>query len=580
MGSIRNVQELKALLDPVAIYGDYVRLQRRGRRAFGLCPFHREKTPSFSVDVESGLFYCFGCHKGGDLIQFIQEIEACTFQEAAELLAGKAGATLSFHPGKSPPGTDKKETLRKVIKAAEEYYRACLEGAAPGSPVQQYMKQRGIDSATAAELGLGYAPPGGGVLAALRRGGARVEDAAEAGLVFEKGRRGEYRERFRNRLMFPILDNMGRTVGFGGRTLGDDSAKYLNSPENPVFQKRDLLYGLSWTKDEIRKTRTAVFVEGYMDFLALYRAGFRNAAATLGTSLTSAQAALIKRYADRVLLSYDSDNAGLEAARRAILPLLAQGLKIHIVKLPAGKDPDECIGKAGAEAYRKALEDAPPFFLYLVEEVQESAELHTVEGRVRFIDTLMEYLSAVPDSLERQEYAKEIAGRTGLDPNQVLRRLSETMRGKKDERFAGVPSKAYSIPVSEQLLVKGFMKFPDQAARLYEGMSVELRARLSVRSLLETMARGGRPEDPEQLALLAFIEHGCHETASPEALKAAVRSLEVDFLKSRQRRISQQLKDASARKDSSLVQILTREMMAIASQVRDLERGSGAQTVQ
>ncbi|MEJ2421239.1 MAG: DNA primase [Acidobacteriota bacterium] len=499
MGSIRNVQELKALLDPVAIYGDYVRLQRRGRRAFGLCPFHREKTPSFSVDVESGLFYCFGCHKGGDLIQFIQEIEACTFQEAAELLAGKAGATLSFHPGKSPPGTDKKETLRKVIKAAEEYYRACLEGAAPGSPVQQYMKQRGIDSATAAELGLGYAPPGGGVLAALRRGGARVEDAAEAGLVFEKGRRGEYRERFRNRLMFPILDNMGRTVGFGGRTLGDDSAKYLNSPENPVFQKRDLLYGLSWTKDEIRKTRTAVFVEGYMDFLALYRAGFRNAAATLGTSLTSAQAALIKRYADRVLLSYDSDNAGLEAARRAILPLLAQGLKIHIVKLPAGKDPDECIGK---------------------------------------------------------------------------------MRGKKDERFAGVPSKAYSIPVSEQLLVKGFMKFPDQAARLYEGMSVELRARLSVRSLLETMARGGRPEDPEQLALLAFIEHGCHETASPEALKAAVRSLEVDFLKSRQRRISQQLKDASARKDSSLVQILTREMMAIASQVRDLERGSGAQTVQ
>jgi len=572
MGTVHTIQELKNLLDPLAIYGEYVRLTRKGRRSSGLCPFHREKTPSFSVDGETGLFYCFGCHKGGDLLQFVQEAEGCSFSEALEILASRAGVTLDTGRGRGTGpqmAPDRKEILRKVLATAELFYREALKEQPAGSAVRSYLVRRGIAPAAEERFGLGFAPPAGGLMARLAKEGYRTADAVEAGLVLERDRGGSS-ERFRNRLLFPIRDALGRTVGFGGRALGDDEPKYLNSPETPVFQKRDVLFGLCWTKEAVRRSGTAVLVEGYMDFVTAYGSGVDNAVAGLGTALAQGQAALLSRYAREVVLCYDSDTAGREAARRSAPILLGQGLGLRVVTLPAGKDPDDCVREAGAEALRGAVAGARPFFEHLVEQAQASAVLSTVEGRVAFVDSLAEHLLAVADPLKRQEYAKEVAGRAGLDPDGVLRRVLESARGRKDETPAPV-GKAPEVPVNEQMLVKGLTRCPAEARPLVETLGVEVLGSLTVGPLLKRLLAGEGPEGPAQTAVLAFIEHSCHEAATPEAVATAVRSLRRQHLVEKQRRIRQQIAEAGQRGDLALVQVLNREMMAVATEVRGLE---------
>lgn len=573
MGSVHSVAELKNLVDTLAVYGEYVRLTRKGRRSAGLCPFHREKTPSFSVDSETGLFYCFGCHKGGDLLQFVQDVEGCSFPEAMEILAARAGVTLelSRSRGSGPAmAPDRKETLRKCLASAARFYRAALKGLPPESPVRGYMERRGIRPAEEDRFGLGFAPPSGGLLAHLSKEGFRPAEAIEAGLVLERDR-GAVAERFRNRLLFPIQDTLGRVVGFGGRSLGDEEPKYLNSPETPVFQKRELLFGLCFTKDAVRKTGTAVLTEGYMDFVAAYGAGVDNAVAGLGTALAPGQAALLSRYAKEVVLCYDADNAGREAAKRAAPILFGHGLALRVVSLPAGKDPDDCVRQAGASAFREAVTQARPFFDHLVEQAQAAAVFTTVEGRVAFVDSLSETLLAVPDPLKRQEYAKEVAGRAGLDPNQILRRLSEASRGRKEEAPSAV-TQTPEVPRDEQILIKGLLRFPEQAAPVVESLGRELRQSLKTGPLLESlMSVGGGPQGPAEMALLAFIEHSCHEAANPESLQAAARNLRGAFLQEKTRRIRQQIADAGQRGDLALVQVLNREMMAVAEEARSLK---------
>ncbi len=573
MGVVQSIQELKGLLDPLAVYGEYVRLTRRGRRSTGLCPFHKEKTPSFSVDGETGLFYCFGCHRGGDLLRFVQEAEGCSFAEALELLASRAGVTLASGGARSAPagtGQDRKELLRKLLAAAERYYRAALKAEPAAGAVRAYLVRRGLDAAAEEAYALGYAPPRGGLLAQLAKEGFKPGEASEAGLVLERDR-GEWGERFRNRLLFPIRDAMGRTVGFGGRALGDDEPKYLNSPETPVFLKREVLFGLCWTKEAIRRRGRAVLVEGYMDFVAAHRAGVADVVAGLGTALAQGQAALLARYAKEVVLSYDADAAGAAAAKRAVPVLLGQGLSVKVATFPQGKDPDDCVRAAGAEAYRAAVDGAAPFFRHLVEQAQGEAVLTSVEGRVAFLDSLAEFLMAVPDPLERQEHAREVAGRAGLDPNQVLRRLADAAKGQKVPAAGAAPAeKAPEVPVNEQMLVKGLRRFPEEGARLAAALGPELRGKLAVGPLLERLAAGAEPEEPAQVALLAFIENSCHETVTVEAVRAAARSLQVAHLTERQRRIRQQIEDASRRHDHGLVQVLNREMMAVLDEVRSL----------
>lgn len=572
MASVNSVQELKNLVDPIGVYGEYVRLARKGKRSLGLCPFHREKTPSFSVDQETGLFYCFGCHKGGDLLRFLQDVEGCSFGEALEILANRAGVTLSLTTGRSggfPNAPDRKERLRKALASAERYYRAALKSEQKGSPVRAYLENRGLDGTAVETFALGYAPLSSGLLNHLAGEGFSPEEAMECGLVVEREQGGRA-ERFRNRLLFPIRDAMGRTVGFGGRAIDAQEPKYLNSPETPVFQKRDVLFGLCWTKEEIRKKGQAVLVEGYMDFVSAYRAGVLNVVAGLGTALSTGQAALLGRYAKEVVLNYDGDSAGLTAAQRAVPILLNHSLAVRVASLPAGKDPDECIKSAGAEAYRQAVADSVPFFRFLVEQAQAKAVLGSVDGRVAFVDSLADYLAAVPDPMARQEFAGETAGRAGLDPNQVLRRLNDKTRGQKDVAAENPAQEPLRVPMNEQMLIKGLRLFPKEGAALCANLPEELRKALVIAPLLDDLAKGKEPQEPARLAMLAFIDNSCDDTLTLNNFQSAVRSLRAEHLLEKNRRIRHQIEDAIQRRDTRLVEILQREITAIAQEVRGL----------
>lgn len=572
MATAHTADELKALIEPQAIYQDYVKLARRGRRSVGLCPFHKEKTPSFSVDLENGLFYCFGCHKGGDLLQFIQEMEHCSFPEAMEILARKGG--VSYEPrgaGKSP-APDRRDRLRKLLQAASAYYRAALKGAPAESPVRQYVKRRGILPATEEALGLGFAPPAGGLLSQLSREGFTAEEAQEVGLVLERGR-GEWSERFRNRLIFPIVDLMGRTVGFGGRALGDEEPKYLNSPESPVFQKREVLYGLNLTKGAAKEREQLLIVEGYMDFLAVTQAGVPFAAATLGTALAEGQIRLIKRYAKEVVLNFDQDPAGLAASKRAIQLLLAEGLRIKVAAVPDGKDPDEFIRRNGAQAYARLVERALPFFDFVVERARPALEGGDVAAKMAFVEELTPYLSSVSDALERQEYAKEAAGRAGLDPGLVLKRLAKAAAGAPQAGPA--PAARAPVPVVEQVLVRGLLAFPEEGPKVVGKLPAEALRDLQLAPLVQSLLRDGRPEGPEQTALLALVQNSCHEAQTVGDLESAVDAVREKHLRQKERAIQQQIREASRRKDYSLVQILNREKMALLREIQAIERPLG-----
>lgn len=571
MTTVHSVDELKSLIDPLAVYQDYVRLTRRGKRSTGLCPFHKEKTPSFSVDADNGLFYCFGCHKGGDLIQFLQEIESCSFPEALELLARKAGVTLERRGPRTPDqAPDRKERLRKVLACAAEFYRESLNAAGDSSPVQAYIRKRGIRPETAARLGLGYAPPTG-LMRHLSRNGFKAGEGEEAGLLLER-RRGEWSERFHHRLIFPIQDIMGRTVGFGGRSLGSEEPKYYNSPESPVFQKRELLYGLNLTKGTVRSKEQIVLTEGYMDFLAVTQAGVDNAAATLGTALAEGQVRLIKRYAREVVLNFDQDAAGLAAAKRAIQLLLAEGLRIRVSVVPDGKDPDEFIKMNGAEAYKELLGRALPFFDFLVERAEGDLAQGGVPARMQFLEDLLPYLTAVADPIERQEYAKEISGRTGIEPSLILRRLARETAHVKDEPPATAPVRGASVPVAEQILVKGAMTFPEAAGQLLSTLPEEAVKDLSVGPLMGSLIERGAPQGADQTALLALIQNSCHEAPTESDFANAVHMILGVHLKKRERKIQQKIKEASLRKDFGLIQILNREKITVLEQIQSLER--------
>lgn len=573
MATVRSVEELKSLIDPIAVYQDYVRLTRRGRRSLGLCPFHKEKTPSFSVDGDNGLFYCFGCHKGGDVLHFLQEMESCDFREAAEILARKAGVTMEFgHGTPRDQAPDRKERLRSLLEAAQGSFRKALEEAPPGSQVRRYCERRGIRPETAEALGLGFARPSGDLLAHLSRMGFKADEALEAGLVVDRGG-GAWAERFRNRLTFPIRDVMGRTVGFGGRALGDEEPKYLNSPESPVFQKRDVLYGLSLTKQAVRGAEQILLVEGYMDFLSAYQAGVTNVAATLGTALADGQVRLVKRYAREVVLGFDQDAAGLEAAKRAILLLLAEDLKIKVVVVPDGKDPDEFIGQHGPEAYRKLLEGAAPFFDFLVEAAERTVPSKDAAGKRAVTDRMAEYLGAVANPIERQEYAARVAGRLGIEPSLVLRSVAASQsHGKAAPVTAAAAEEA--VPVAEQILLKGALAFPEACRKVMSGLEPALVDGLVTGRLLRAVLEGRTEGASDQSRLLASIQHGCHEVPTEKDMEQAAARLRIMYLRTKERQVIQQIKEASQKHDDSLIGILLRERSSLAEHIYALERSN------
>ncbi len=354
-----EIDEIKSKLDIVEVVGDYVKLVRKGTRFWGCCPFHNEKTPSFTVSSEKQSFHCFGCGKGGDVFSFVQEMEHLDFRETLERLAERAGVKLQ--PGKGNFADTK--VKKNILADAQEFFRKSYD--TPGAGVARaYLDRRNISYETAAAFGIGWAPDAWNSLSSiLQAKGYKEKELIDSGLV-SQGSKGIY-DRFRGRVMFPIYNFSDKLIGFGGRAIAGEDAKYLNSPESEVFNKRNNLYLMNKAKLEMHRVNSAILVEGYMDAIRCHLCGFTNAVASLGTALTEQQAMLIKRMTDRCYICYDSDGAGQEAALRGMYILQKQGVSVRVAKLDGGKDPDEILQLGdGPERFKKALEDAAPLPVY------------------------------------------------------------------------------------------------------------------------------------------------------------------------------------------------------------------------
>jgi len=445
-----DLDEIRARSDIVEVVSQYVALKRTGKNFKGLCPFHAEKTPSFTVNPSLQRWRCFGCGLYGDVFDFIMRIENVTFVEAARLLAERLG--LEFHTTGSASAQqqkDRREQILQVNRIAAQFFRDMLKRY----PLpQRVLQQRGVTPETQERFGIGYAPPEWSALTNLiKTKRMPLTIAAEAGLIVQ-GESGEYYDRFRDRLMFPIWDRQGRVVAFGGRALGEATPKYLNSPETPLFRKSRTIYALHLARERMMAERTALLLEGYMDVVAAHQAGFTHAIASMGTSLTEEQIGILSRLVSRVIVVYDSDNAGIEAAKRAAEILQQHHMDVLVARLPDGEDPDSLLRRLGASALQECIDKAEPLTAFLLHNLQRRYELQTVEGRMKVLKEAIPILAAIPSGIERDRYITQLAPlhpayfSNPSKPEELIRREVERflrykqMEGKKEQTAQDTPA--------------------------------------------------------------------------------------------------------------------------------------------
>jgi DNA primase len=415
-------EEVKTQADILRIISDYVSLKKRGINYVACCPFHSEKTPSFNVNPNRGIFKCFGCNTGGDVFGFIMQIEGCSYPEAIRIVAGKCGIPI--------PVVEETEDYQKIARDREtvlqlnewaaEYFESQLE-TDEGTQARDYIQSRTITDDTRRLFRIGYAPDRwDGLINHLKEKGATPEDIHTAGLAILKEQGGFY-DRFRGRVMFPITDSQGRIIAFGGRIISEGEPKYLNSPETPVYTKGNNLFGLAQSKNDIRRLGFAILVEGYLDCIIPYQAGVTNIAASLGTALTDSQVRLLRRYMDQpqIVVNFDSDSAGQSATMRSIEMLLVEGFKVNILTMPTGKDPDEYVRTNGAQAFLGLLKTTQPYIEYVIDTTTAQFDIRRPSGKVEAINAILPHLARMRDKVARADYAEQIANRLKVDSRAI-----------------------------------------------------------------------------------------------------------------------------------------------------------------
>ena len=425
------------------VVGQYVSLKRSGANMFGLCPFHGEKTASFSVAPDKGIYYCFGCHKGGGAINFMMEVEGLSYPDAVRKLAQRVGMEVP-EDEQYQSRYRQQERLWALMKEAARYFHGQLYSPA-GVEGLAYAQKRGMPKGTLTKFGIGFAPnTWNGLCDAMRAKGYTDQELKDAGLVSEKN--GRIYDRFRNRLMFPIIDTRGNIIGFGGRVMDDSTPKYLNSPETLIFNKRKNLFGLNLAKKS--KLGYLILVEGYMDAIALHQYGFDCAVASLGTSLTEEHATLLSRYTEQVYLIYDADEAGQRAAQRAIPMLERAGLRIKVLKIRDAKDPDEFLKKFGPDKFKLLLEESANRVEYQLGVIRGKYDIREDDQRIRYVHEAAELISTLGSSVQREVYGGRVAEIAGismdamkLEVNKAFKRRMAIER-KKKERENLAPAKA------------------------------------------------------------------------------------------------------------------------------------------
>ena len=444
--------------DIVRVVSDYVSLKKRGANYLACCPFHSEKTPSFTVHAGKGLFKCFGCGAGGSIFDFIMRIEGCGFPESVRIVAEKSGIPI--------PVVEETEDHKKIARAREsilrlnewaaEFYEGQLNNSEDGASARDYVFSRGIKEDTTKLFRLGYAPDRWDALTNhLKDRGATTDELHNSGLAVLKESGGFY-DRFRARLIFPITDPQGRVIAFGGRVMGEGEPKYLNSPETTVYTKGRNLFGLVHSKSEIRNLGFAILVEGYLDYIIPFQEGVQNIVASLGTALTDGQVRLLRRYMDQpqIVVNFDPDSAGQAATMRSIDVLLAEGFKVNILRMPTKQDPDAFVRAHGVERFRELLKTTQPYIDYIVEDSIAAHDISRPTGKVAAINAILPHLARMRDKVARADYADQIADRLRIDSHIVREELKRTATNRQHSLDKKRVRTAEELTVAERQLLE------------------------------------------------------------------------------------------------------------------------------
>ena len=567
------LEEVRRTADIVRFVSDHVQLRKVGGSWKGLCPFHNEKTPSFNVSADRGRFHCFGCGEGGDVFKFAMLKEKANFPEAIEIVARRFGMQVPERTSEQTPDRKEREQLLAVMEAALEHFAGHLWGPA-GTKAREYLLGRGFRKETLEKIRAGAAADSWRDL--LESLGKRFPTPLlmTAGLVLESQDGKKVYDRFRARAVFPILNDGGRVVAFGARSLDGSEPKYLNSPENPAYHKSKVLYGLNWAKDGIRREGRAVLMEGYLDVARAIEAGVTEAIATCGTALTGAHARLLRRFTDRAVLNFDQDDAGQKAARKSIDILLEEGFKVHVVELPEGHDPDTYLKAEGADAYRRRIDEAPSYMDWLIRRAASENDLASPAGKSAYLNALLPTLARIESPVERAAWLPTIVESGGLD----------TMAAREEVRRA-LAHRASSVTASQQPIAPAVVT-PRARRRLIPAEKLLIGLILSdatgIREALgaieeadlqplgaaqvlraaRQLALDGRPvtlaelegvldEDDRRLLSEAAVEDSPEKGVTPDE---CVKELKTFPLKSRMEQIQKELPRASGEAQEALLE--------------------------
>jgi DNA primase len=502
-----KIEEVRARADIAEVIGAHVRLKRAGRNLVGLCPFHTEKTPSFSVNPERGFFHCFGCGAGGTVFDFVMRVEALTFPEALQMLARRYGITLPDRGGAGGPSANERDSFARANQFAAEFYAHVLWNTQDGVLAREYLKSRGITVETARTFLIGFAPARSGNLAANISKRGLIDAAIKLGLVKRENGGAPY-DMFRARLMFPIRDTQGRVIAFGGRVLDNRLPKYINSPESPLYSKARALYGLYESRQEIAKLDRAIVVEGYIDAIALWQAGFRHTVASLGTSLTVEQLRLLSRYTRNMIACFDGDAAGRKASLRALEIFLQAGLLGRGVFIPQGHDPDTLVRDRGAQALAAMIDSAELLMDYFLREQAQSAR-ESIAARARAAERVAAILKMVANPFEFDLLARKAAGLLGIGED-VLRRegrrnSAPSRRAVKTEPARNVSS--LNAPAQAELGLAGIaLRFPELRAEIFAQARAAEFSDSEMAAILEEICASDEAQGSLEVSIITRID--------------------------------------------------------------------------
>jgi len=591
-------EELRNQADILRVVGDYVSLKKKGNNYWACCPFHNEKTPSFSVNPSKGLFKCFGCGKGGDVITFVMEIEGAPFPEAVKTVAEKCGIPVPA-VAEDQKNYEERDRLRadllQLNSWATEFFEQNLTETAEGRRALVYLDGRGVTEATRKQFRLGYAPNSWDAMSSyLTSRGASRAQIERSGLVTLKDAGGFY-DRFRGRLMFPISDTQGRVVAFGGRILGEGEPKYLNSPETPLYTKGQHLFGLYYSRDSIRNRDYGILVEGYLDFLIPFQEGVRNLVASLGTALTEHQVRLLGRYTRRIVVNFDPDSAGQAATRRSLEMLLAEGFRVNVLALPDNLDPDEFIRERGADGYLRLLKNSQPFLDYIVDQAVNANDQSRPTGKVETINAILPYLKLVKDRIERAEQFERIADRLKIDSKLIRQEFKKAVETRQEKVSTRAVTATVAVKAAERTLLQILLNCPPVRQQMSLKMAEEDYSGLRTEKLFRLIFEFERRQvemsypalsarlDDQELAqdLLPQLMIGDRDFESPDqdtltkAGREAAESLytlRCEKLAEKRAALQFEIKEALARNDTSRTNELMMLSRDLAKQEAELGR--------